>query len=86
MLLVTTNRYLSIAFKAVELSLWASSLMVDIGEAGSSLTKWVGIDLWIVSSQWIDALLATTHFKSSIWLTEFFHLKVDIYFLIYNLI
>ena len=86
MLLVTTNRYLSIIFKAIELTLRTSNLMIHISEAGPSLTKWVWIDLWVVSSHRIDALLPTTHFKSSIRLTEFFHLKVDLYFLIYYLI
>jgi len=81
MLLVTTNRYLSISFKAIELSLWASSYLIDICETGTSLTKGVSIDLWIVSSQGIDARWSLNHFKSPIWLTEFFHLKVDIYFL-----
>jgi len=86
MLLETANRHLSIAFKAIELPLWAIWYLIDICETGTSLTKRVSIDLWIVSAKGINACGPLDHFKSPIWLTEFFHLKVEIYFLIYNLI
>lgn len=51
MWLETANWHLlTIIFKAIELILWAIRHIVDIGKTGPSLTKWVTIDLWIVST------------------------------------